>query len=223
MSWRGVRPERVRRDESRLYVADFPCGGISPAARNHTARDRPRRGRYTRVGLRHKRLFEAIFDVCVRTAGSAALHPRLLIAGPLRGRPCDGMPVCVMARLMAPLRILACPVFPHPHAPCALYGKPLKRTCGLRRFLALERRRGGMFGPIHPMVSPIHPMDLRFHPLDFSFHGHFRSENWPQIVPYSGKNGAFGLPCGGASRGCASLSGGSDFCSFASVGRCARK
>ena len=23
----GLRPERVRRDESRLYVADFPCGG----------------------------------------------------------------------------------------------------------------------------------------------------------------------------------------------------
>ena len=22
----GLRPERVRRDESRLYVADFPCG-----------------------------------------------------------------------------------------------------------------------------------------------------------------------------------------------------
>ena len=23
----GLRPERVRRDESRLYVADFACGG----------------------------------------------------------------------------------------------------------------------------------------------------------------------------------------------------
>ena len=23
----GLCPERVRRDESRLYVADFPCGG----------------------------------------------------------------------------------------------------------------------------------------------------------------------------------------------------
>ena len=24
----GLRPERVRRDESRLYVADGPCGGM---------------------------------------------------------------------------------------------------------------------------------------------------------------------------------------------------
>ena len=23
----GLRPKRVRRDKSRLYVADFPCGG----------------------------------------------------------------------------------------------------------------------------------------------------------------------------------------------------
>ena len=38
MSWRCWRPEWVRRDESRRYVVDFPCGGISSAARNHTVR-----------------------------------------------------------------------------------------------------------------------------------------------------------------------------------------
>ena len=51
---------------------------------------RPRRGRYARCGLWHRRLFEAIFDVCARTAGSASLHPRLLIARPQGGRSCDG-------------------------------------------------------------------------------------------------------------------------------------
>ena len=34
----GRRPERVRRDESRLYVVDIPCGGIAPATLYHTAR-----------------------------------------------------------------------------------------------------------------------------------------------------------------------------------------
>ena len=29
----GLRPERVRRDESRLYVADFACGGEGVTAR----------------------------------------------------------------------------------------------------------------------------------------------------------------------------------------------
>ena len=49
---------------------------------------RPRRGRYARGGVWHRRLFEAIIVGCVRTAGSAALHPRLLMARPLRGRSC---------------------------------------------------------------------------------------------------------------------------------------
>ena len=36
----GLRPERVRRDESRLYVADFACGGnVWP--RGMTASKRP--------------------------------------------------------------------------------------------------------------------------------------------------------------------------------------
>ena len=49
---------------------------------------RPRRGRYARGGRWHRRLFEAICVGCVCTAGSAPLHPRLLIAWPLRGRSC---------------------------------------------------------------------------------------------------------------------------------------
>ena len=51
---------------------------------------RPRRGRYARCGRWHVRLFEAIHVGCVRSAGSAALHPRLLIGRPPWGRSCGG-------------------------------------------------------------------------------------------------------------------------------------
>ena len=44
--------------------------------------------RYARGGIWHRRLFEAIFFIGACTAGSATLHPRLLIARPLRGRSC---------------------------------------------------------------------------------------------------------------------------------------
>ena len=54
-------------------------------------RCRPRRGRYARCRFGYRRLFEAIFVGWVHTAGSASLHPRLLIARPLRGRPCCRM------------------------------------------------------------------------------------------------------------------------------------
>ena len=49
---------------------------------------RPRRGRYARGGVWHKRLFEALRRGGARSAGSASLHPRLLIARPPWGRSC---------------------------------------------------------------------------------------------------------------------------------------
>ena len=51
-------------------------------------RCRPRRGRYARGGVWHKRLFEALRRGGARSAGSASLHPRLLIARPPWGRSC---------------------------------------------------------------------------------------------------------------------------------------
>ena len=109
----GLRTERVRRDESRLYVADIPCGrrpgvggrgGLEEARLSVTSGGaqrnprwgdgwccRPRRGRYARCRFWYRRLFEATYVSVAGTAGSASLHPRLLIARPLRGRPCCRM------------------------------------------------------------------------------------------------------------------------------------
>ena len=106
---------------------------------------------------------------------------------------------------------------------CALYVTLLMRTRVLRRLLALERRRGGAFRPIHPMDFCFHPMDRAFHPMDFSIDGHFSVENGLRFAPYSGENGVLGRPCGRASRGNAWKSGGSDFRSFACDRRRARK
>ena len=62
----------------------------------------------------------------------------------------------------------------HAARPCALYGKPLKRTPTAVCVLALERRRGGAPAAIHPIDFRFHPMDRPIHPMEFSIQGHFR-------------------------------------------------
>ena len=44
MSRRGIRPERVRRDESLLYAGKFPCGRTSATGEDHAARPTPPSG-----------------------------------------------------------------------------------------------------------------------------------------------------------------------------------
>ena len=106
---------------------------------------------------------------------------------------------------------------------CALYGKPLMRTLTVVCVLALERRRGGVFRPIHPLDFDFHPMDRPFHPMEISIDGHFLGENSLRFAPYSGKKGPRRGVCGRAFDVCTSLSGGSDFRLNASDGAVGRK
>ena len=63
------------------------AGGVQRNPRcGHTHQKEPRRGVYTTRRHRHSDLFEADIFPCTSTSGSAALHPRLLIARPLRGQ-----------------------------------------------------------------------------------------------------------------------------------------
>ena len=94
---------------------------------------------------------------------------------------------------------------------CALYGKLLKRTAMSVRLLALERRRGGVFRPIHPMDFDFHPMDRPFHPMEISFHGLFSAENSLRFAPYSGENGVLRVFYKRAFHGYSSLPSISDF------------
>ena len=94
---------------------------------------------------------------------------------------------------------------------CALYGKPLMRTLTVVCVLALERRRGGEFRPIHPLDFDFHPMDRRFHPMEISIDGHFSGENSLRFAPYSGKNGVSSVFHKRGFHGYISLSRLSDF------------
>ena len=107
--------------------------------------------------------------------------------------------------------------------PCALYGKALKRTRGFASNL-------GNFSCVRAVSAPIHPIDFDFHPMDFAIHpmespiqGLFPTAKWLRFVPHSGENRVSRRLGGGASHGCALLSGVSDFRVFASEGALARK
>ena len=80
--------------------------------------------------------------------------------------------------------------------PCALYGKPLKRTPTVVRLLA-------RFPPVHVAPWPKHPMEIHFHPMDspiqgmeISIQGHFSEENGVETChivakkPFSGVSAA---------------------------------
>ena len=76
-----------------------------------TPRRQPRRGAYAISRHGHSDLFEADITISHPTSGSAALHPRLLIARPLRGRQPLGLLPSV-SRPGWPLRMKILRLFP---------------------------------------------------------------------------------------------------------------
>ena len=80
----SVLPGTAGLEEADLSVA---AGGAKRNPRYaHTSQRKPRRGVYAACRSGHSDLFEADIITLHPTSGCAALHPRLLIAGPLRGR-----------------------------------------------------------------------------------------------------------------------------------------
>ena len=141
------------------------------------------------VGMRYRRLFEAICVGRVCTAGSASLHPRLLIARPLRGRPCCRMLYylsapwlfntqnrlfsrdCSVARKYAKIRNTSfsdtslrssATEVPKTRKNDAIWHKS---TPKIHSKVALDRKFHGMDRPIHGMKTEIDGMDGRGRPI----------------------------------------------------------
>ena len=162
----------------------------------------------------HSDLFEADITTIHPTSGSAALHPRLRIAGLFVAVMPRGYPLSRMAHAPQTYREASgpkgaaslagtCP------AACALYGKPLMRTATDARLPALFPRVHAAFLCVHAADPSLHPMDFHFHPMDrpiqgmeFPIQGLFSEENGGRFVPYSGEIRVFGRTCGRASHGC---------------------
>ena len=72
--------------------------------------------------------------------------------------------------------------------PCALFGKPLKRTPVPVRLLATKRAAQGPDAAIHGTDRRQHPMEIAIQGMEISFHGHFREEKSQRFSPNSGKN-----------------------------------
>ena len=107
--------------------------------------------------------------------------------------------------------------------PCALFGKPLKRTPVPVRLLATKRAVRGLRAAIHGTDRRQHPMEMALHGMEMAFHGHFREEKSHRFSPNSGKNRRFRELLQGSSRVIASISSPSNFRVFAHDGAVARK
>ena len=107
--------------------------------------------------------------------------------------------------------------------PCALFGKPLKRTPVPVRLLATKRAVRGLRAAIHGTDRRQHPMEMALHGMEMAFHGHFREEKSHRFSPNSGKKRCFRELLQGKRHVKASISSHSDFCSFTCEGAVARK
>ena len=107
--------------------------------------------------------------------------------------------------------------------PCALFGKPLKRTPVPVRLLATKRAVRGLRAAIHGIDRRQHPMEMALHRMEMAFHGHFREEKSHRFSPNSGKNRRFREVSATSQDVKRSLSNISDFRVFAPEGARARK
>ena len=107
--------------------------------------------------------------------------------------------------------------------PCALFGKPLKRTPVPVRLLATKRAVRGLRAAIHGTDRRQHPMEMALHGMEMAFHGHFREEKSHRFSPNSGKNRRFREVSATSQDVKRSLLNISFFCVFTPEGARARK